>query len=95
MTGLLLAVTFGCGVVIAGAHVLNRRFIAPPYDVIANLVAFSSATAASLLLKHWLSAGFAALAVLSWLALAWRTWRAWRRREPLAGQSNLADEPAI
>ena len=32
----LLSVTFACGLLIAGAHVLNRRFIAPVYDVVAN-----------------------------------------------------------
>ena len=38
---LLLSVTFACGVLIAVAHVLNRRFIAPGYDVVANLTAFA------------------------------------------------------
>ena len=33
---LLLYVTFACGLLIAVAHVLNRRFIAPGYDVVAN-----------------------------------------------------------
>ena len=33
----LLSVTFTCGLVIAVAHVLNKSFIAPVYDVIANL----------------------------------------------------------
>ncbi|MCW2813038.1 MAG: hypothetical protein JWN84_493, partial [Nocardioides sp.] len=33
VVSLLLSVTFGCGVLIAAAHVVNRRFIAPVYDV--------------------------------------------------------------
>jgi len=45
----LLSVTFGCGVFIAVAHVVNQRFIAPAYDVAANLVAFGCAAAASAL----------------------------------------------
>ena len=42
----LLSVTFACGVVIAISHVINRRFVAPVYDVIANLTAFACAVAA-------------------------------------------------
>lgn len=73
MVSLLLSVTFACGVVIAFAHVLNRRFVAPVYDVLLNLASFSCAVAASALLGHWLPATFAALAIVCWLLLARRT----------------------
>lgn len=78
MVGLLLAVTFGCGVFIAAAHVLNRRFVAPVYDVVANLVAFVCATAASTRLGHRPSAVLSAVAVACWVLLGRRTWRAIR-----------------
>lgn len=86
MISFLLSVTFGCGVFIAAAHVINVRFVAPIYDVVANLVAFISAVAASMLLHHWVPATFAAVAVLCWLTLARRTLRALRRAEPRTGQ---------
>lgn len=73
MVSLLLSVTFACGVVIAVAHVVNQSFIAPVYDVLANLVAFGCALAASLLLDHWVPAMFTALAIICWLVLARRT----------------------
>ncbi|HET6818856.1 MAG TPA: hypothetical protein VFH66_16630 [Mycobacteriales bacterium] len=73
MVSLLLSVTFACGVVIAVAHVINRNFIAPVYDVLANLTAFSCAVAASLLLDHWVPAMFSAVAIVCWLLLARRT----------------------
>ena len=73
MVNVLLSVTFGCGLVIAGAHVLNRRFIAPVYDVVANLVAFSSSAGASALLGHWLPMSLSCCAVACWLVLARRT----------------------
>lgn len=76
----LLSVTFACGVLIAVAHVVNRRFVAPGYDVVANLVAFVSATAASLLLDHWVPAALSAVAILCWVALARRTVQAHRAR---------------
>lgn len=69
----LLSVTFACGLLIAIAHVLNRRFIAPVYDVVANLIAFGCAVAASLLLAHWTPAMLSTVAVLCWLVLARRT----------------------
>jgi hypothetical protein len=69
----LLSVTFSCGLVIAISHVINRRFVAPVYDVAANLLAFGCAVAASLLLGHWLPAVLSAIAILCWLALARRT----------------------
>jgi len=69
----LLSVTFACGVVIAVAHVLNKRFIAPGYDVVANLTAFGCAVAASLLLGHWAPALLSASAMACWLFLARRT----------------------
>ena len=87
MVGFLLSVTFACGVVIAVAHVLNRRFIAPVYDVVANLVAFVCAVAASVLLHHWVPALFAGIAVACWVALAVRTARALQDRVPLVGQT--------
>jgi hypothetical protein len=73
MVSLLLSVTFACGLFIAIAHVVNQRFIAPVYDVAANLTAFGCAVAASLLLNHPIPAGFSAIAFLCWLALARRT----------------------
>jgi hypothetical protein len=69
----LLSVTFACGLFIAVAHVMNRRFIAPVYDVAANLTAFGCAVAASLLLNHPIPATFSAVAILCWLVLARRT----------------------
>ena len=76
MVSLLLSVTFACGLVIAVAHVVNRAFIAPVYDVVANLIAFGCAVAASLLLGHWIPAVLSSVAVLCWLILARRTVRA-------------------
>jgi hypothetical protein len=73
VVSLLLSVTFACGVVIAVAHVINKGFIAPVYDVVANLTAFSCAVAASLLLGHWAPAVFSAVAIVCWLLLARRT----------------------
>lgn len=89
VVGLLLSVTFACGLFIAAAHVVNRRFIAPVYDVVANLVAFTSAFAASLLLHHWVPAALAAFAVGCWVVLAVRTQGAIRRQEPPVGQTPL------
>lgn len=74
MVNLLLSVTFGCGVLIAVAHVANRLFVAPVYDVLLNLVAFVSSTVASSLLGHVVPALLSALAVLCWVVLARRTW---------------------
>ena len=79
MVSLLLSVTFACGLVIAVAHVLNRHFIAPVYDVVANLMAFGCAAAASLLLAHWTPALLSAIAVLCWLVLGRRTFLARRK----------------
>ncbi len=73
MVGLLLTVTFACGVLIAVAHVLNQRFVAPVYDVAANLTAFGCAVAASLLLDHPVPAILSGMAILCWLFLARRT----------------------
>ncbi|KAA1417029.1 hypothetical protein F0U44_17795 [Nocardioides humilatus] len=82
MVGFLLSVTFACGLFIAVAHVINKRFVAPVYDVLANLVAFGCAVAASTLLHHWIPALLALFAVGCWLALAVRTWRTLRRVAP-------------
>jgi len=71
----LLSVTFSCGLVIAVAHVINRRFIAPVYDVVLNLTAFGSAVAASLMLDHPVPATLSTGAIGCWLWLARRTWR--------------------
>ena len=73
VVSLLLSVTFACGLFIAVAHVLNHRFIAPVYDVVANLTAFGCAVAASLLLGHPIPATLSAAAIMCWLALARRT----------------------
>jgi hypothetical protein len=81
VVSLLLSVTFACGLLIATAHVVNRRFIAPVYDVAANLTSFGCAAAASLLLGHWIPALLSAIAILCWLALARRTMLA-RRADP-------------
>jgi hypothetical protein len=69
----LLSVTFACGVFIAVAHVVNQRFIAPVYDVVANLIAFGCAVAASVLLGHPIPASLAGVAIVCWLVLARRT----------------------
>jgi len=69
----LLSVTFACGLLIAVAHVLNQRFVAPAYDVAANLTAFGCAVTASLLLGHWTPALLSAVAFGCWVALARRT----------------------
>jgi hypothetical protein len=73
MVSLLLSVTFACGLFIAVAHVMNQRFIAPVYDVAANLTAFGCTVAASWLLDHPVPAMFSAVAILCWLVLARRT----------------------
>jgi hypothetical protein len=73
VVSLLLSVTFACGLVIAVSHVINRRFVAPVYDVVANLLAFGCAVAASSLLGHWIPAMLSAIAFLCWLVLARRT----------------------
>jgi hypothetical protein len=78
----LLSVTFACGLVIAISHVVNKPFIAPVYDVVANLTAFASAVAASLLLDHWVPALLSGVAILCWLVLARRTMVARRHSSP-------------
>lgn len=70
---LLLSITFACGLFIAGAHVINTHFVAPVYDVIANLTAFASAVCASSLLRHWVPAALSAVAFALWIVLAHRT----------------------
>jgi hypothetical protein len=80
MVSFLLSVTFACGLFIAVAHVMNRRFIAPVYDAAANLTAFGCAVAASSLLGHPLPAILSAVAILCWLVLARRTILDRRRR---------------
>jgi len=69
----LLSVTFACGVLIAAAHVVNQRFVAPVYDVVANLTAFGCAVGASVLLGHPVPAILSGVAILCWLVLARRT----------------------
>jgi hypothetical protein len=73
VVNLLLSITFACGLLIAIAHVVNRKFIAPVYDVVANLTAFASAAAASSLLRHWIPAVLSSVAFLCWFILARRT----------------------
>ncbi len=73
MVSVLLSVTFACGLFIAVAHVMNQRFIAPVYDVAANLTAFGCAVAASWLLNRPIPAAFSVVAFLCWLVLARRT----------------------
>jgi hypothetical protein len=89
VVSLLLSVTFACGVVIAVAHVINRQFVAPVYDVAANLTAFGCATAASLLLDHWIPTALSAGAAVCWLVLARRTILA--RREARGAPPGRAD----
>lgn len=86
MVSLLLSVTFACGLVIAVAHVLNKGFVAPVYDVVLNLVAFASAVAASALLGHWIPALLSTVAIACWLVLADRTIRARRGVEGAQGR---------
>jgi len=69
----LLSIAFACGLFIAVAHVLNRNFIAPVYDVVANLTSFACAAAASLLLGHGVPATLSIIAFVCWLLLAQRT----------------------
>ena len=73
VVSLLLSVTFACGLVIAVAHVLNRPFTAPVYDVVANLLAFTCASAASAIEGRTAPALLSAGAVGCWLVLARRT----------------------
>jgi hypothetical protein len=82
VVSVLLSVTFACGVLIAVAHVLNKNFVAPVYDVLANLTAFSCAVAASVLLGHWAPASFSVIAIACWLVLARRTALARRTYAP-------------
>jgi hypothetical protein len=80
VVSVLLSITFACGVVIAVAHVLNKSFVAPVYDVAANLTAFGCAVAASWLLGHWAPATLSVVAIGCWLVLARRTFVARRTR---------------
>lgn len=73
MINFLLSVTFACGLFIAVAHVVNKKFIAPAYDVFANLTAFGAAVAASCLLGNFVPAALSAFAFVCWLVLAKRT----------------------
>ena len=93
VVSLLLSVTFSCGLVIAVAHVVNRRFVAPVYDVALNLLAFASAVAASLLLGHWIPALLSAFAILCWLLLARRTYVARRGATTHGGALSPLPEP--
>ena len=87
MVSFLLSVTFACGLVIAVAHVLNRGFVAPVYDVVANLTAFACAVGASLLLDHWIPALLSGIAILCWLLLARRTFVARRKKSAVITRS--------
>lgn len=73
VVSVLLSVTFACGVLIAVAHVVNQRFIAPVYDVALNLTAFGCAVAASVVLGHAIPAILSGVAIVCWLVLARRT----------------------
>lgn len=72
----LLSITFACGLIIAALHVMNKLFIAPYYDVVLNLAAFSAATASNALLGQLLPALLSGCAVLAWIWLGLRTYRA-------------------
>jgi hypothetical protein len=91
VVSVLLSITFACGLVIAVSHVINQRFVAPVYDVVANLTAFGSAVAASLLLGHWIPAALSAVAILCWLALGRRTFVARRT----ASDNDVDEMPAL
>jgi hypothetical protein len=78
------------GLVIAVAHVLNRGFVAPVYDVVLNLIAFACAVGASLLLGHRTPAALSAIAILCWLLLARRTYVV--RRALMASGWDAGDE---
>lgn len=78
MVSSLLGITFACGLLIAVAHVFNKGFVAPPYDVALNLIAFASAVSASLLLDHVVPAALSAIAIACWLILGRRTIQARR-----------------
>jgi hypothetical protein len=93
VVGALLAVTFACGVFIAVAHVINRRFVAPVYDVVANLAAFVCAVAASALLGHPVPAALSAVAVVCWIVLARRTFLERRRQADDLGVRIPASRP--
>ena len=80
VVGILLTVTFACGVLIAVAHVVNQRFVAPVYDVVANLTAFGCAVGASVLLGHPVPAFLSGMAIVCWLVLAMRTVHDRRKR---------------
>lgn len=84
MVSLLLSATFACGLFIVVAHVASQKFVAPAYDVAANLLAFASATAASILLDHWLPAALSAGAIGCWIWLGRRTFLARRAGEATA-----------
>lgn len=86
MAETLLNITFATGLFVAFMHVANRRFIAPIYDIVANLTGFACATAASALLGHWPSTALAGSAVGCWLWLAWRTASSMRAGHPAHGQ---------
>ncbi|GAA3808850.1 hypothetical protein GCM10022242_09620 [Nocardioides panacisoli] len=88
-----MSITFACGVVIAVAHVLNHQFVAPRYDVAANLTAFACADAASVLLGHWWPAAFSTVAFLCWIALGVRTFNATMRSPGRARRSEGAPTP--
>src|SRR5437016_13800130 len=88
VVSVLLSVTFACGVVIAMSHVVNRRFVAPIYDVVANLTAFACAVAASLLLDRWIPTLLSGIAILCWLLLARRTVLARTRAGPGTSSPN-------
>ncbi|WP_311354487.1 hypothetical protein [Corynebacterium pyruviciproducens] len=85
----LLSTTFACGLIIAGLHVINRLFIAPRYDVVLNLLAFSAATASNALLGQLLPAILSACAVAAWIWLGLRTYRAVHNGLIAGGQSNF------
>jgi hypothetical protein len=88
----LLSATFACGLFIALAHVMNQRFIAPPYDVAANLIAFGCAVAASSLLGHPIPMVLSAVAILCWLVLARRTILDRRRRGEDEGEPRASPD---
>jgi hypothetical protein len=74
---------------------MNQRFIAPIYDVVANLTAFGCAVAASSLLDHPVPAILSAVAILCWLALARRTLLDRRRhRSDDKGEASPSTDPS-
>jgi hypothetical protein len=76
LTGLLLTIAFLASATIAASHVVNRPFIAPPYDCALNLVAFACQAAVAVLLDAWVALAVSTVGIGCWIVLTVRTIRA-------------------